>query len=153
MDLAHQHLNVECGIEQLVSGPFHFQHARLFRQAVLVNQFRDAELGWSQGSDKAGVGDERQTFPWFGVLDLIEKNRCHQHRVHLLQPALPQDHGLELAKLRKGVVPDRFNPVHPPGHQLGQLVLGAMHSETTLQLLEFGGGELKRICRGISRTG
>ena len=80
--------------------------------------------------------NERQALTWFGVLDFIEKNGGHQHRIHLLLVRCPQDHGLELLELRQGVAANRAQSVHALGEQLCKAVLRAVNAEATLKLTQ-----------------
>ena len=80
--------------------------------------------------------NEWQALAWFGVLDFVEKDGRHQHRIHLLMARFPQDHGLELLELRQGVAANRAQSVHALGKQLCKAMLRAMDAEATLELTQ-----------------
>ena len=93
------------------------------------------------GLHQSGMSDERKTFPWFGVLNFVKQNRCHQHRIDPLLVRRSDDHRFELFELIEGQVAKGLELVHPPSEQLRQRRLRAMDPEPLLQELQFLGRE------------
>ena len=56
-----------------------------------------------------------------------------------MRRCLAQNHRLQLAKAIQGGCAQRLELINPAGEQLGQLRLGAVHSEAPLQQLQFFG--------------
>jgi len=82
--LSSQQRDVLFWIEEQVPGCCNFLVCGLVREQPLVDQLTDAQLRWPVGRNQSGVGDEREPFSRFRVLDFVVEDAREQHRIEVM---------------------------------------------------------------------
>ncbi len=156
-ELAHEHLHVAIGIEQLKAGFGDLFLAGIGVEQPLLLQLGNAQLGRAMGSEQAGPGGDGEILSGLGMLEFIEEDRRDQHGIDGVATALGEDHRAQFLDPPQGVGPEGAELIEALGEQLGQAGLGAVDSEPAIEFRQFGGGEVEGIgplaLAGRSRSG
>ena len=108
----------------------------------LLDHFLKPQLGRPLGIEQARAHDNWIVFAGFGMLQLVVKNRRHQHRIDALSAAVGDDQGAKIFQPSQGVVAQGLKLVQSLGEQLCQGRLGTVDAETTVQFAEFFFGKV-----------
>ena len=79
------------------------------------------------------------------MLNFVEQDCRHQHRIYVLPTAFPLNDRLKSLESRQGLCPQGLQLINTPGEQLCDRGLRTMHTEATLEFLKLITTEIRGI--------